>query len=61
MKITPKKVNKAAAETELLAMGAERLKAEDRFGDTKSGWWLDTVFLGPLADPEHCLRVVRGN
>jgi len=51
---------KAEAVRELEAMGAERLKREDRFGDTKSGWWLDVVYLGPISDPEYCLRVVRG-
>ena len=57
---TTQKDRKAAAERELREMGAELLKQEDRFGDTKSGWWLDTVFLGPKNDPEYCLRVVRG-
>jgi hypothetical protein len=52
---------KASAVAELEAMGAERLKQEDSLGYTKSGWWLDRTFLGPLSDPEHCLRVVRGN
>lgn len=25
-------------------------KREDSFGDTKSGWWLDTVFIGSASD-----------
>lgn len=55
-----RKEQKQAAEKALVEMGAERLKAENRFGETKTGWWLDTVFLGPLSDPVYCLNVVKG-
>lgn len=37
-------VEKSAKELE--EMGAALEVKEDRFGDTKSGWWLDGVFLG---------------
>jgi hypothetical protein len=30
----------------LLESGAVKEKREDRHGDTKSGWWLDGVYLG---------------
>lgn len=56
-----KVIAKAQAVAELEAMGAERLKKENFHGETKSGWWLDTVFLGPVSDPVHCLNVVKGN
>lgn len=53
-------MNKKEAEVRLREIGAELLKTEDQFGDTKTGWWLDGVFLGPKNDPEYCLRVVNG-
>lgn len=31
---------------ELIAYGAVFEKREDRHGDTKTGWWLDGVYLG---------------
>jgi hypothetical protein len=49
----------SAAARELIVMGAVYEKAEDRFGETKSGWWFDTVFLG--SDPVDALRVAKGN
>lgn len=30
----------------LAEAGAVKEKREDRHGDTKSGWWLDGVYLG---------------
>lgn len=34
---------------ELLDYGCEYATAEDRWGDTKSGYWLDGVYLGSTA------------
>ena len=34
------------AEAKLIEAGAVKEKAEDRYGETKSGWWLEGVFLG---------------
>ena len=34
------------AERRLIQAGAVNKTKEDGFGDTKSGWWMDTVFLG---------------
>jgi len=31
---------------EIEEAGAEYSKQEDQFGDTKSGWWMDGVYLG---------------
>ena len=49
------------AENRLREMGAVLEKREDRFGETKSGWWMDGVYLGPKSDPRHALRVLEGN
>jgi hypothetical protein len=38
--------SKAEMRAELINRGAELLKTEDRFGETKTGWWIDGVFLG---------------
>ena len=56
-----KKERRDAAVIELLGRGCVLEKKEDRFGDTKSGWWQDGVWLGPKSDPEYCLRVLMGN
>ena len=50
---------KEQAIQKLLAAGAENLKKEDRFGDTKTGWWIDDVCLGK--DPVEAVRVMEGN
>jgi hypothetical protein len=44
-------MTKAEAISKLEAAGAIRAKMEDRHGDTRSGWWMDGVFLGPVSDP----------
>lgn len=61
MTTTTKTTKNAETTAELLEMGAELLKAEDRHGETKTGWWMDGVYLGPKSDPRHCLNVLRGN
>lgn len=48
------------AANELRARGAELLKAEDRFGDTKTGWWMDGVYLAPTKNAVHALDVLEG-
>jgi isocitrate lyase len=53
------KATKAAAIEELREMGAECLKREDRFGETKSGWWLDGVWLAPTNDPVSALNSAK--
>lgn len=55
-----KKDRQEQARIVLRAAGAECLKREDRFGDTKAGWWIDDVCLGPTNDPEYCVRVMNG-
>lgn len=44
----------------LIAMGATRAKKEDSLGDTKSGWWMDTVFLAPSNMAKLALQVLEG-
>lgn len=41
-----RKKNTDAQHDELIARGAELAKMEDQHGDTKSGWWIDGVYLG---------------
>lgn len=53
-------MTKAEAIKELELSGAVREKKEDRQGVTRSGWWLDDVFLAPLSDPVSALGVIRG-
>jgi hypothetical protein len=45
----------------LRELGATLEKKEDRFGDTKSGWWLDDVWLAPKNDPKQALRETEGH
>lgn len=51
---------KDEAITQLEEAGAYLARQEDRHGDTKSGWWVDDVWIGPTADPEAALRNLRG-
>lgn len=44
---------------ECLARGYENAKKENRFGETKTGWWCDDVFLGK--NPVEALRIANGN
>jgi hypothetical protein len=44
---------------ELISRGAENVKKENCFGDTKSGWWIDDVYLGKST--ADALRVIHGN
>lgn len=46
------------AAIELNNAGASLEKREDRFGDTRTGWWLDGVYLGKKAT--DALRIMRG-
>jgi hypothetical protein len=52
--------NKMAAERALLEMGATVEKKKDRFGDTRTGWWINGVYLAPARDPIGALRAVKG-
>lgn len=49
-----------AAEKQLIVAGCQRLKREDRFGETKTGWWQDDVWLAPCNDPIAALRNLNG-
>jgi hypothetical protein len=51
-------VSKQQATQELESIGAVKETSDDRFGDTKTGWWLDGVFLG--RDSMTALQAVRG-
>ncbi len=54
-------MNKAEAIKRLIEMGATHEKKEDHFGDTKSGWWLDTSWLAPYGKPQDAIREIEGN
>ena len=54
------KMTKSQAIEKLLAQGATHEKKEDQFGDTKAGWWMDTVYLAPYKMPELALQVLNG-
>ena len=44
--------------SQLLETGATLEKREDRQGDTRTGWWLDGVFLGESV--REALAAIRG-
>ena len=60
MTTTTKKATNDQAALVLREMGAELLKQEDRMGETKTGWWMDGVYLAPTRDAEVALRVLNG-
>lgn len=45
---------------ELLRRGCEHLRAADRSGITRTGWWRDGVYLGPDSDLRDCLLSLLG-
>ncbi len=55
------KAQAAGCEAALVACGAERLKAEDANGDTRTGWFLDGVWLAPTNDTKAALAAITGN
>lgn len=55
-----KAIKELAAINELTALGAVCEKREDTHGDTRSGWWLDGVFLAPARELKAALEAVRG-
>jgi len=42
----------------LTESGAVNAKQEDRQGETRTGWWLDGVYLGK--DPRQAVNAIRG-
>lgn len=50
--------NEAAAK--LIEIGATHEKKEDGQGVTRSGWWMDTVYLAPYNKPQDALRAIEG-
>lgn len=44
--------------SELLAAGATLERKETTAGETKTGWWMDGVYLGK--DPHTALESLRG-
>ena len=44
----------------LIELGAKNERREDSEGKTKSGWWMDGVFLAPSNRPKDALRELKG-
>ncbi len=44
----------------LIEIGATHEKKEDQFGETKSGWWMDTIWLAPYGQPLLALSAIEG-
>ena len=44
----------------LIEMGAKNERREDSEGKTKSGWWLDGVWLAPSNRPMDAIRCLKG-
>ena len=54
-------MNATAAIKALIEMGARNERKEDSEGKTRSGWWMDEVFLAPSNRPVDAMRVIKGN
>ena len=53
-------MTKSQAIEKLVEMGAVNEKKEDAQGVTKSGWWMDTVWLAPASKPLEALQSING-
>ena len=53
--------NAQTISNELRERGATLVTKEDRNGDTKSGWWMDDVWLAPKHQPAQAMRALEGN
>lgn len=51
-------MTKEQAIAELIERGATNEKKEDQHGETKTGWWMDTVFLAK--NPIDALAALKG-
>lgn len=51
-----KEEKKQSAIERLIAAGAKLEKKEDRFGETRSGWWMDDVWLSTKRDPQTAIE-----
>jgi hypothetical protein len=51
-------MSKIEARQQLIEAGAEHCKKEDQHGDTRSGWWMDDIYLGK--DEKLALEALRG-
>lgn len=54
------KMTNAEAIAKLIEMGATYEQKEDSSGETKSGWWMDTVWLAPYRKPLLALEAING-
>jgi len=56
-----KTMTNSEAHDMLIEMEATHERKEDASGDTKSGWWMDTVWLAPYSQPRAALAAIEGN
>jgi len=54
------RMNRSEAIAKLIESGAVHEKKEDSNGVTRSGWWMDTVWLAPYSKPQDALRALNG-
>ena len=57
-KTESRKLVDIVAREQLVEMGAKLEKREDQHGETKSGWWLDGIYLAKTA--QDALRAAKG-
>ena len=53
-------MTKEEAIAKLTSAGASLEKREDRHGVTRSGWWMDDVWLAPANQPKVALAALYG-
>ena len=61
--ITPTRGNEMSiseAMAKLIEAGAAYETKEDEHGDTRSGWWMDTVWLAQYSKPQDALQAIEG-
>jgi hypothetical protein len=53
-------MSKIEATAILTEAGATNERREDSHGETKSGWWMDGVWLAPSSRPQDAIKVLKG-
>lgn len=53
-------MNATNAKQVLIEMGAKNERREDSHGETRTGWWMDGVWLAPSSRPMDAIRMLKG-